>query len=59
MFVQGAKTRTKLGWWSNRVGVLAFALTPLTLVVASRNIFSLVMGIPCQNFSLQHPAKAG
>ncbi|KAF5600363.1 ferric reductase FRE2 precursor [Fusarium pseudoanthophilum] len=47
--------RTTLGPWSNRVGVLAYALTPLSVMLASReSILSLLTGIPYQSFNFLH-----
>ncbi|KAJ4290078.1 hypothetical protein N0V88_006584 [Collariella sp. IMI 366227] len=48
-------TRTSLGPWADRVGVLAYALTPLSILLASReNILSLVTGIPYTSFLFLH-----
>ncbi|KAF9767865.1 hypothetical protein IL306_014908 [Fusarium sp. DS 682] len=48
-------TRTTLGPWSNRVGVLAYALTPLSVMLASReSILSLLTGVPYQSFNFLH-----
>jgi len=48
-------TRSGLGPWSNRVGVLAFALTPLSVMLSSReSILSLITGIPYQHFNFLH-----
>jgi predicted ferric reductase len=48
-------TRTTLGPWSNRIGVLAYALTPLTVMLASReSILSLLTGVPYQSFNFLH-----
>ncbi|KAJ4005949.1 hypothetical protein NW752_001195 [Fusarium irregulare] len=47
--------RTTLGPWSNRIGVLAYALTPLTVMLASReSILSLLTGVPYQSFNFLH-----
>ena len=47
--------RSGLGPWSDRVGVLAYALTPLSVMLASReSILSLLTGIPYQNFNFLH-----
>ncbi|KAJ7095903.1 ferric reductase like transmembrane component-domain-containing protein [Mycena belliarum] len=47
--------RTGLGGFSNRVGVLAFALTPLTVALCSRDsMLSLLTGIPYQHFNFLH-----
>ncbi|KAF5668187.1 ferric reductase FRE2 precursor [Fusarium heterosporum] len=48
-------TRTTLGPWSDRIGVLAYALTPLTILLASReSILSLITGVPYQSFMFLH-----
>lgn len=48
-------TRTSLGPWSDRVGVLAYALTPLSIMLSSReSILSLVTGLPYQSFNFLH-----
>ncbi|KXX74085.1 Ferric reductase transmembrane component 3 [Madurella mycetomatis] len=48
-------TRTSLGPWSNRVGVLAYALTPLSVLLASReSVLSLLTGIPYTSFMFLH-----
>lgn len=48
-------TRTSLGPWSDRVGVLAYALTPLSILLSSReSILSLVTGLPYQSFMFLH-----
>ncbi|KXJ92596.1 ferric reductase transmembrane component 5 [Microdochium bolleyi] len=48
-------TRTTLGPWSNRVGVLAYALTPLSIMLSSReSILSLLTGVPYQSFNFLH-----
>jgi ferric-chelate reductase len=47
--------RTTLGPWSNRIGVLAYAFTPLTVMLASReSILSLLTGVPYQSFNFLH-----
>ncbi|KAF2847472.1 ferric-chelate reductase-like protein [Plenodomus tracheiphilus IPT5] len=47
--------RTSLGPWSDRVGVLAYALTPLSVLLSSReSILSLVTGLPYQSFNFLH-----
>ncbi|KAJ4112136.1 hypothetical protein NW768_011715 [Fusarium equiseti] len=47
--------RTTLGPWSNRIGVLAYALTPLTVMLATReSILSLLTGLPYQSFNFLH-----
>jgi predicted ferric reductase len=49
------QTRTTLGPWSDRIGVFAYALTPLSIMLASReSILSLVTGLPYQNFNFLH-----
>ncbi|KAI2603625.1 ferric reductase NAD binding domain-containing protein [Hypoxylon sp. NC1633] len=48
-------TRTSLGPWSDRVGVLAYALTPLSVMLSSReSILSLLTGVPYQSFNFLH-----
>jgi predicted ferric reductase len=48
-------TRTGLGPWSDRIGVLAYALTPLSIMLSSReSILSLVTGLPYQSFMFLH-----
>lgn len=48
-------TRTSLGPWSDRVGVLAYALTPLSVLLGSReSLLSLLTGVPYQNFNFLH-----
>ena len=48
-------TRTTLGPWSDRVGVLAFALTPLSILLANReSLLSVCTGIPYHHFNFLH-----
>ena len=48
-------TRTGLGPWSDRIGVLAYALTPLSVLLASReSILSLLLDVPYQSFQFLH-----
>ncbi|KAL1866716.1 hypothetical protein Daus18300_006660 [Diaporthe australafricana] len=48
-------TRTSLGPFADRVGVLAYALTPLSVLLASReSLLSAVTGIPYQSFMFLH-----
>ncbi|SCV54648.1 related to ferric reductase FRE2 precursor [Fusarium fujikuroi] len=48
-------TRTTLGPWSDRVGILAYALTPLSVLLASReSVLSLITGVPYQSFIFLH-----
>ncbi|XXG99693.1 hypothetical protein Hte_006034 [Hypoxylon texense] len=48
-------TRTTLGPWSDRVGVLAYALTPLSVMLSSReSILSMLTGLPYQSFNFLH-----
>lgn len=47
--------RSSLGPWSDRLGTLAYALTPLSVMLASReSILSLLTGIPYQSFNFLH-----
>ena len=48
-------TRTGLGGFADRVGVLAYALTPLTILLSNReSILSLLTGIPYHHFNFLH-----
>jgi predicted ferric reductase len=48
-------TRTGLGPFADRVGVLAYALTPLSILLASReSVLSLITGLPYQSFNFLH-----
>ncbi|KAF1991384.1 hypothetical protein K402DRAFT_450328 [Aulographum hederae CBS 113979] len=48
-------TRTGMGPFSDRIGILAYALTPFTILLSSReSILSLLTGIPYQNFNFLH-----
>lgn len=48
-------TRTSLGPFSDRIGVLAYALLPLSVLLATReSLLSLLTGIPYQNFQPLH-----
>lgn len=48
-------TRTSLGPWSDRIGVLAYAMTPLSVLLSSReSILSLITGVPYQSFNFLH-----
>lgn len=48
-------TRTSLGPWSDRIGIMAFALTPLSIMLSSReSILSIVTGLPYQSFNFLH-----
>lgn len=48
-------TRTSLGPWSDRVGVLAYALTPLSILLSSReSLLSVLTGLPYQTFNFLH-----
>ena len=47
--------RTSLGPWSDRIGVLAYGLTPLSILLSSReSLLSVVTGIPYQHFNFLH-----
>lgn len=47
--------RSSLGPWSDRIGILAYALTPLSVMLSSReSILSLVTGMPYQTFNFMH-----
>ncbi|KAF7590025.1 hypothetical protein BBP40_003413 [Aspergillus hancockii] len=48
-------TRTGLGPWSDRIGVLAFALTPLSVFLSSReSLLSSITGVPYHHFMFLH-----
>ncbi|KAF1960055.1 hypothetical protein CC80DRAFT_405337 [Byssothecium circinans] len=48
-------TRTGLGGFSDRIGALAYALTPLTVALSMRDsILSLLTGIPYLHFNFLH-----
>lgn len=47
--------RSSLGPWSDRIGVLAYALTPLSIMLSSReSIMSILTGVPYQSFIFMH-----
>ncbi|PGH27850.1 hypothetical protein AJ80_00400 [Polytolypa hystricis UAMH7299] len=48
-------TRVGMAGFANRVGALAYALTPLTVALSTReNLLSLITGIPYQHFNFLH-----
>ncbi|KAK7994702.1 hypothetical protein PG990_013475 [Apiospora arundinis] len=48
-------TRSSLGPWSDRVGILAYALTPFSIMLSSReSVLSLLTGVPYQSFNFMH-----
>lgn len=48
-------TRTGIGGWSDRLGALAYALTPFSVLLSSReSVLSLLTGIPYQHFNFLH-----
>ncbi|RDI85731.1 hypothetical protein Vi05172_g4258 [Venturia inaequalis] len=48
-------TRTGFGPWGDRVGALAYALTPFTVALATReSLLSLITGVPYQHFNFLH-----
>lgn len=48
-------TRSGLGGFSDRVGVLAYALTPFTVLLGTReSILTMLTGIPYQHFNFLH-----
>lgn len=50
-----SNTRTSLGPFADRIGVLAYALTPLSVLLASReSLLSVITGIPYQSFMFLH-----
>ncbi|GAB7365717.1 hypothetical protein MBLNU230_g7055t1 [Neophaeotheca triangularis] len=47
--------RTGAGGWSDRIGALAYALTPFTILLANReSVLSWLTGIPYQHFNFLH-----
>jgi ferric-chelate reductase len=49
------QTRSSIGPWSDRIGVFAYALTPLSVMLSTReSILSLVTGLPYQTFNFLH-----
>ncbi|VUC30243.1 unnamed protein product [Clonostachys rosea] len=47
--------RSGLGPFSDRIGVIAYALTPLSIILSSReSILSLITGVPYQSFNFLH-----
>ncbi|CAD6884986.1 unnamed protein product [Tilletia controversa] len=48
-------SRSTLGPFADRVGVLAFALTPLSILLSSReSVLSLITGVPYHHFNFLH-----
>ena len=48
-------TRTTLGPWSDRIGVWAYALTPLSILLAQReSLLAQLTGIPYHHFNFLH-----
>ncbi|KAJ5794289.1 hypothetical protein N7457_000888 [Penicillium paradoxum] len=48
-------TRSSVGPWADRIGTLAYALTPLSVLLSSRESFlSLITGLPYQSFNFLH-----
>ncbi|KAG4029302.1 hypothetical protein MFRU_016g00580 [Monilinia fructicola] len=48
-------TRTGLGGFSDRLGAFAYALTPFTILLSTReSVLSLATGIPYQSFNFLH-----
>lgn len=48
-------TRTNLGPWSDRVGVLAYGMLPFSILLSSReNLLSVLTGIPYHHFNFLH-----
>jgi ferric-chelate reductase len=49
------QTRVGLGPWADRIGVLAYALTPLAVLLSTReSLLSLITGIPHHHFLFLH-----
>lgn len=48
-------TRTGFGGWSDRIGALAYALTPFTIMLCMReSVLTMLTGIPYQHFNFLH-----
>jgi ferric-chelate reductase len=48
-------TRSSLGPWSDRIGVIAYALTPLSILLGSReSLLSVITGLPYHHFNFLH-----
>ena len=48
-------TRSSIGSWANRVGLFAYALTPISILLSSReSILTLLTGVPYQKFYFLH-----
>lgn len=48
-------TRTTLGPWSDRIGVLAYGMLPLSILLSSReNLLSVITGVPYHHFNFLH-----
>jgi predicted ferric reductase len=48
-------TRSSLGPWSDRIGTIAYALTPLSILLASReSLLSVITGLPYHHFNFLH-----
>ncbi|KAJ5173256.1 hypothetical protein N7492_005849 [Penicillium capsulatum] len=48
-------TRSSIGPWSDRVGVFAYALLPLSVMLSSReSLLSMITGLPYQSFNFLH-----
>ncbi|WWD18268.1 hypothetical protein CI109_102718 [Kwoniella shandongensis] len=48
-------TRSSIGPFADRVGILAYALTPLSILLANReSLLTVITGIPYQHFNFLH-----
>lgn len=48
-------TRSSIGPWSDRIGVFAYALLPLSVMLSSReSLLSMITGLPYQCFNFLH-----
>ncbi|PWN31535.1 uncharacterized protein FA14DRAFT_150851 [Meira miltonrushii] len=48
-------TRTTLGPWSDRLGVLAYGMLPFSILLSSReNLLSVITGVPYHHFNFLH-----
>ncbi|KAJ5140474.1 hypothetical protein N7448_003882 [Penicillium atrosanguineum] len=48
-------TRSSIGPWGDRIGVFAYALLPLSIMLSSReSLLSMITGLPYQSFNFLH-----
>lgn len=48
-------TRSSIGSWANHMGILAYALTPISIILSSReSLLTVLTGVPYQKFYFLH-----